>query len=439
VQCTILKINIYSIIIRRCELEESGYTRCLEGAAVDITDKLDKLQRCDNVTYWKPQGTFGSGFDADAFAHNEQSFTSQFDWGWQKSPITNSSSSLPLVPSRTCSLTDSTCFDLSGPACKHLWISVYAYGGSETLAALPDFVAAIEKSKLFYLVDSPANACLLFVGLDPTMTIAQLWKMDSWNNGTNHIILMPHQHPDLLGPTLDIGNAAVVSRSGYGYSFRPNFDIQMAWSNGDQVDITAEQDREYHARATSIVARNTLLSFQGDIPAGDKFSWEQNFWYGYRYMAVRFLHNPSRGILTYSVPKPNQPEFSSTCQTETPPISYDESLLSSKFVLCFGGEDGPYSARFFDAIRAGAVPVVSSDLILPLEPEADWSSCVVRVSYENIIHLPEVLEALVKSGQWEMMHSTCLTMSMLVASWKVTHLMWMDTWSHRIKEHNKLK
>ena len=77
---------------------------------------------------------------------------------------------------------------------------------------------------------------------------------------------------------------------------------------------------------------------------------------------------------------------------------FDEALRDAKFALCFSGA-GLHSYRFRDALEAGAVPVVTDDVVLPFEswrshPRRDvfqWDKCVVRVPQEKILFLADIL------------------------------------------------
>lgn len=68
---------------------------------------------------------------------------------------------------------------------------------------------------------------------------------------------------------------------------------------------------------------------------------------------------------------------------------YVDVLARSRFTLCPAGS-GTSSYRFFEAMRAGSVPVILSDhLVLPEGP--DWSSCSVRVPLARVKELPDLL------------------------------------------------
>jgi hypothetical protein len=71
---------------------------------------------------------------------------------------------------------------------------------------------------------------------------------------------------------------------------------------------------------------------------------------------------------------------------------FRESLLRSKFVLCPRGVI-PNSMRIFDAIQAGAIPVLIADgLVLPEGPR--WSEFTVAVREKDVQSIPARLESL---------------------------------------------
>jgi hypothetical protein len=72
--------------------------------------------------------------------------------------------------------------------------------------------------------------------------------------------------------------------------------------------------------------------------------------------------------------------------------AYAELLLNSTFVFAPGGEGG-HSFRFAEALMAGAIPVVTTDLLLPFEAEFSWEDCVVRVPESALLQLPSLLRS----------------------------------------------
>jgi hypothetical protein len=71
--------------------------------------------------------------------------------------------------------------------------------------------------------------------------------------------------------------------------------------------------------------------------------------------------------------------------------NYREHIIRSKFVLCPRGRVAS-SIRLFEALEAGAVPVVIADgLVLPEGPA--WDEFIVRIPERNIRSIPSILEA----------------------------------------------
>lgn len=84
------------------------------------------------------------------------------------------------------------------------------------------------------------------------------------------------------------------------------------------------------------------------------------------------------------------------------PANYTNLLLDSAFGLALGGA-GPYSYRLQEVLAAGAVPLVTRDLVLPFDalslPASGaglaWEDCAVRVSRLELCALDDVLETAV--------------------------------------------
>ena len=69
--------------------------------------------------------------------------------------------------------------------------------------------------------------------------------------------------------------------------------------------------------------------------------------------------------------------------------SYADVLRRSRFVIAPRGVS-PSSIRLFEAMRAGAVPIiVADDLVLPWGP--DWPACSVRVSERDVSRIPDIV------------------------------------------------
>jgi hypothetical protein len=69
--------------------------------------------------------------------------------------------------------------------------------------------------------------------------------------------------------------------------------------------------------------------------------------------------------------------------------TYAESLASTRFVLCPRGA-GNGSARLFETMKAGRVPVILSDSYV-LPEGIDWSSCSIRIRERDVSKIPDVI------------------------------------------------
>ena len=81
---------------------------------------------------------------------------------------------------------------------------------------------------------------------------------------------------------------------------------------------------------------------------------------------------------------------------------YEELLLNSTFVFYPGG-GGTSSYRFAESLEAGAIPVVTSDVLPPFPPEIDWSGCIVKVSEARVVGIPDLVRTIsdkVQERQW---------------------------------------
>lgn len=78
-----------------------------------------------------------------------------------------------------------------------------------------------------------------------------------------------------------------------------------------------------------------------------------------------------------------------------PPVQarqeYIENLIQSDLILCPKG-DANYSVRFFEALSAGRLPIlIDTDCCLPFGNRINYDSFILRVSYKDISHLPEIV------------------------------------------------
>lgn len=69
---------------------------------------------------------------------------------------------------------------------------------------------------------------------------------------------------------------------------------------------------------------------------------------------------------------------------------YAEMLLSSTFVFSPGG-GGIDDARLWEALAAGAIPIVFGGVVLPFQRVTPWDDCVVRADSGRLRSLPQLL------------------------------------------------
>lgn len=84
---------------------------------------------------------------------------------------------------------------------------------------------------------------------------------------------------------------------------------------------------------------------------------------------------------------------------------YMDVLSRSRFALCPRGT-GPSTIRFWEALQAGAIPVlIADDMSLPAE--VDWDSVIVRVAEKDVHKIPAIL-ARITPTQEKQMRVNCL-------------------------------
>lgn len=86
-------------------------------------------------------------------------------------------------------------------------------------------------------------------------------------------------------------------------------------------------------------------------------------------------------------------------------LEYRTVLSRSRFALCPKGT-GPGTIRFWEALQAGAIPVLLSDTMV-LPTSFDWERCVLRIPEHQVVRLRGILEGISVSRE-QQMRDECL-------------------------------
>ena len=257
------------------------------------------------------------------------------------------------------------CFDLRRCSSGPLKVFVHpgvSGSGDRTTSPLESWLDAAAMDRLVVRVHDPHAACLLLVHVEQLHGDARnLVDADVWRGGANHMLWQtqadPKWHRDKPGLlSLDPGLAALASSS-LRFGHRPGYDMPT---------LELPQWRPSAAQRAAIRheplgrPRRLLLGFKGSIAP----LW--NAWYQHRWVAAEFLHAPADRVVIDVRCEGLDGLMSGYC--DCPRVAYDELLLHSTFAFTPGG-GGPHSYRFTEALLAGAIPVVTNDLLLPFEPE----------------------------------------------------------------------
>lgn len=70
---------------------------------------------------------------------------------------------------------------------------------------------------------------------------------------------------------------------------------------------------------------------------------------------------------------------------------YVANIINSDFTLAPKG-DGNFSLRFYETLSAGRIPIlIDTDCVLPLEGEINYDEVIIRVPYQNINQIAEIV------------------------------------------------
>merc|ERR1711920_492296 len=113
---------------------------------------------------------------------------------------------------------------------------------------------------------------------------------------------------------------------------------------------------------------------------------------------------------------------------------FDDLLMNSSYGFAPGG-GGPYSFRLYETLAAGAIPVVTDDMILPWEDTrgVKWDECVIRISEPELKSLRDVLLAIAPPGSqaFASRHAACAKLWDNLGVVEEIHGMWIQAkfWS----------
>lgn len=278
------------------------------------------------------------------------------------------------------------CFDLS-KCVKDGPLTVFAHGVAAEQQVERAMSRLTRQDMKIQLVNESAMACLKVVTKESYKSPQAMHASSHWQHGQNTYAFDSSKffegftdHPFNIKVNFEM---AAVSPVAIDASYlRVGYDTRLAFEPRWSRSI---DNLHLHRN------RRLLLSFKGNIHDWNELNWQ------HRWIAAEYWHN-EMDVVVDTMCGPNHPyELSRKSD-------YEELLLNSTFVFCPGGS-GNGSYRFAEALAADAIPVVTSDYGAPLEPELDWSGCIVRVSEARIVDLPRLLREMaldeIKSRQQE--------------------------------------
>ena len=93
-------------------------------------------------------------------------------------------------------------------------------------------------------------------------------------------------------------------------------------------------------------------------------------------------------------------------------IEYQNILARSRFSLCPRGT-GASTIRFWESLRAGAIPVLISDKMrLPESSEVDWEECTIKIKESDIAKIDDVIKNITPEKE-NKLRENCLRASSL--------------------------
>ena len=236
------------------------------------------------------------------------------------------------------------------------------------------------------VVANAQDACLLIVG-ENAAAEGDFREAPSWNSGKNHIVWWANTgfpavrghvagHGDWMSPNT-FAYAALAASVFTPLTFRSGYDVGLALPPKQNPPPEAALRSDPSEIAAALRRKQYLVTFRGKYTL-EIFPWEQH-----RYVASEYLHDPKNGVVIDVYCPPTNDSYSQKADMRG-------LLLNSTFAFTPGG-GGPHSYRFAEALSFGTIPVVTTDLILPFEPDVDWGGCVVRVSERSLVVMHHIL------------------------------------------------
>eukprot|EP00455_Lapot_gusevi_P049985 TRINITY_DN7189_c0_g1_i11.p1 TRINITY_DN7189_c0_g1~~TRINITY_DN7189_c0_g1_i11.p1 ORF type:complete len:425 (+),score=12.12 TRINITY_DN7189_c0_g1_i11:86-1360(+) len=291
-----------------------------------------------------------------------------------------------LSDTSQCSFVNPACFDHA--RCSNFTISIYPdpppkvqlINGEPLIKSeyFEKILAEIRRSR-YWLADA-SQACLLVPSFDHTLVTSQLdqpyqiarqlWNLEFWNQGRNHLIFNKHDRGEIQ---MDIGYAIALKVGFSSNSYRPLFDISMpppaAWMTKDRnISPIFGWPLRYPNLTFPFVSSCSLSPHQFNSSAPKYFlTFKGSMTYRLRHLFRQY---------------DNDIDIIHRHKLDTS-VDYRDLLLHTEFALCVRG-NGFYSYRFTEAMASGAIPVIIGDqYVLPFSELINWSEFIVVIPEAN--------------------------------------------------------
>ena len=240
-----------------------------------------------------------------------------------------------------------------------------------------DFMRA-RNALLPFRTEDPNEACLFFPPVNtmcptnkctPITAVAdtRLLRLPYWHGGQNHLLFDISDFDTRQGKSTKAINIRTNSLS---FSFQPDFDVSVAL-----FPILDDVDHDLALHKT-VADRNITVGFRGSSYLAEKreklVPWRWNFPPGKASIELRSCPN---------------------CWTPKDKILLRDLLYSTVFALAPSGY-GAHSYRLMEAMACGAIPIViADDFVLPLSSILPWSAFAIRVNWDALDELPDIIDS----------------------------------------------